>query len=84
MTRARTATGRSARRPGRRAGPARASSTSTSSASPRVAPARRGPPPGATAGPRTQVSRCVSRFYYERDARGTVAADVTLCVEINQ
>ncbi|KAH8059335.1 hypothetical protein JL720_13897 [Aureococcus anophagefferens] len=43
-----------------------------------------GPPPGATAGPRTQVSRCVSRFYYERDARGTVAADVALRVEINQ
>ncbi|EGB02739.1 hypothetical protein AURANDRAFT_68609, partial [Aureococcus anophagefferens] len=29
------------------------------------------------------VSRCVSRFYYERDARGTVAADVALRVTLD-
>ncbi|KAH8096501.1 hypothetical protein JL720_3875 [Aureococcus anophagefferens] len=35
-------------------------------------------PPRPPRGPGEGVSRCVSRFYYERDARGTVAADVAL------
>ncbi|KAH8061739.1 hypothetical protein JL722_3690 [Aureococcus anophagefferens] len=59
---------------------------------PPLAPAAPRPPARApTAGPGRRasrraelVSRCVSRFYYERDARGTVAADVALRVEINQ